>query len=275
MARAFSSLMRAILFHLLHPAAAAGFPDSSAPEIPGQIQGELGPRLKLYALDAEAFWRFRESCGYAEPYTQYMGPRLLNEKLLEHYVSLDLLRPRSGEVLIDVASAVSPFAEYTARRLGCRAYSLDLLYPAGVHGNRIGCGVDRIPLPDATVDLLTLHCSIDHFEAGRDTLFLREAARLLRPGGRLCVLPVYFALEPTNICDPRCFSPAVAFDREARLRKVPGQRNRFGRYYSPASFRRRILEASPALEATLYQIAGDQPKIPDNYLQYALVMVKR
>src|SRR5205807_939206 len=143
-----------------------------------------------------------------------------------------------------------------------------------IHGRRIGSSAEKIPMQTASVDCMTLHCTIDHFERDCDTFFLREAARVLKPRGKVCVLPVYFAREPENICDPRNFSPRQKFDPEARVRKVSGYGNRFGRFYSPQSFRRRILKASPHLKATLFKIAGDQPKIPNNYLHYALVMEK-
>ena len=43
------------------------------------------------------------------------------------------------------------------------------------------------------MDVITLHNSIEHFENGADAAFIAEAVRLLRPGGRLCVIPLFAA----------------------------------------------------------------------------------
>jgi len=187
---------------------------------------------------------------------------------------LEITRPHAGETLIDIGSAQSPFSEYVGSQLGLEAYSLDPDYPAGVHGRRIGSGAEAIPLPDASVDVMTLHCTIDHFESDRDTRFIREAARVLRPGGRVCILPVYFAPAATNICDPAMFAADIGFDSDAEIRRTPRHANRFGRYYSIETFRARILEAAPSLTPTLWTIEGEQRMIPNNYLHYSLEMKK-
>lgn len=267
-----SPAMRQALFHLRRPLAPRGWPDSFSPELRERLAREFAPILADYDLRADAFWKFKESCGYADSYVKYMGPELLNEKLLEHFVSLELLRPRAGETLIDIGGAASPFADYCADRLGLTAYALDLAYPPGVNGRKIGCSIESVPMPDASVDLMTLHCTIDHFEGERDTLFLREAARLLRPGGRACILPVYFAPRAANICGPRHFSPRAEFDPGAEVRLVEDYNNRFGRFYSPETFRARLLDAAPGLKPTLFRIAGEREAIPNNYLMYALAM---
>jgi hypothetical protein len=263
---------RWLLFRALHPRAAAGWPECTSDRLLAAVAEEFREMTDVFDLDAEAFRRFKRECGYAERYVGYMGPELLDQKLLEHYVSLELLRPVRGETLIDVGGAESPFAEYVEHRFGARGFSLDMAYPPGIHGRRIGCGADAIPLEDRSVDLMTLHCAIDHFEGERDTRFVREAARILRPGGRVCILPVYFASAPTNVCNPRRYSPGQKFDSDAEVRAVAGYENRFGRFYGLETFRRRILDASPALRPRLYRIGGDQPRIPNNYLHHALVL---
>lgn len=268
--------LRSVLFRLANPRAAKGFPERAGRDLATDIDREFAPILRPYALDAEAFRQYKADCGYAADYVRYMGPDLLDEKLLEHFVSLDLLGAFGpGEIqspLIDIGAAVSPFTNYVRTAFGVKTLILDLDYPAGVHDDRIGAPADAIPLPDASVGSMTLHCTIDHFEGNADTGFLREAARALRPGGRVCVLPVYFAPEPTNLCDPSRYAPSQRFDADARVRAVKGYANRFGRYYSLESFRRRILDATPLLKPTLFRVEGDRPKIPNNYLHYALVM---
>lgn len=262
------------MFRIRFPFAARGHPNAFDPELRASIEREFANILQTYELDGAEFRCYKAECGYAEKYVSYMGPRLLDEKLLEHFVSIKLLHLLPGDVVIDIGSAASPFADYIERAIGCRTYSLDLGYKPGIHGREIGASADAIPLESGSVDAMTLHCTIDHFEGDCDARFIREAARVLHPGGRLCILPVYFAPEPTNICDPRYFSPRAKWDHEARLRAVQDYHNRFGRYYSVESFRRRILNTTNELKPSLYRVEGDRPKIPNNYLHYALVMTR-
>lgn len=263
-----------MLFALRWPAAPEGFPPVTGRDLDAQMREAFAALMRRYELNAEAFWKFKAECGYAGSYRAYMGPDLLNEKLLEHWVSLELLQLKLDDVLIDVGSAVSPFSVYVAQSVGCKAYSLDLDYPPGVNGNRIGCSADSIPMPDQSVSAITLHCTIDHFEGNADRGFVREAARILRPGGRVCILPLYVAENATNICDPKRFAPRPKFDAGAIVRRVAGYGNRFGRFYSVETLRDRLLEPGAELRPTIYSIEGDQPKVPNNYLHYALVLEK-
>src|SRR5437764_7841871 len=115
-----NSSFRKLAFRILKPAAAEGFPNSGQME--EIIQGRFSHVISECKLDAQAFWDFKSGCGYAESYTSYMGPELLNEKLLEHFVSIELLKPAEGQVWIDVGSDQSPFSQYMERRYGCAAY---------------------------------------------------------------------------------------------------------------------------------------------------------
>lgn len=268
------SRLRALAFRLRRPLAPRGFPPRPDATLRAEVEALFGERLERYRLDAARFRAFRQACGYADEYVHYMGPRLLDEKLLEHFVSLELLPGLgAGELLVDVGSCESPFAPYVGRERGCRAYRLDLAYAPGLHGEEIGAPADAMPLESGSVAAITLHCTIDHFEGRADTGFLREAARVLRPGGRAVILPLYVARRQANAVDPRHYSPHTPFDPGAELRAVPGYGNPFGRFYSPSGLRERLLEAAPQLELRLVALEGD--RIPETYLDYALLAERR
>jgi len=78
-----------------------------------------------------------------------------------------------GDRVVDVACGTGDLVEIAARGLGARLVRGDAL---------------ALPLPDASADALTCAFALRNFVAIPP--FLAEAARVLRPGGRLAVLEV-------------------------------------------------------------------------------------
>jgi SAM-dependent methyltransferase len=76
------------------------------------------------------------------------------------------------------------------------AYLLDFLLDSRVEGNTSIVRADLengIPMPDASVDLVTSVSSIEHLSAAAQVLFFREAQRVLSPGG-LVVLTLSYLI---------------------------------------------------------------------------------
>lgn len=226
-------------------------------------------------LSAAEFHRWFAGTTYPADYCPGPWRRALPEKALEHYVSLKLLELTPDALCVDVASQASPFADLVTSQLGCRMYRQDLEYPVGLHGDLIGGDAARMPLPADSVTAMTLHCSFEHFEGRSDVEFLREAARVLRPGGRVCILPLYLRDEYVNILDPRATRTLVP-DAGATVHSIsdwPG--GHFARFYSPEVFRARVVDAVPALTLRLYRLANPEAAGPECYLRYAAVFEKQ
>ena len=147
------------------------------------------------SIDGDKFAAYQHANDYKTNFPKYWDqfgrPGVWERKQLEHFLSIELMAPYKDGTYIDVAAAGSPVADVIASQYGARAYRQDIRWPAGVDEElrRIGSNANAIPLADASVDGIVTHNAIEHFEEHFDRGFMIEAARLLKPGGVVCIIP--------------------------------------------------------------------------------------
>jgi len=121
-----------------------------------------------------------------------------------------------------------------------------------------------------------LHNAFEHFEGDADTRFVHEAARVLKPGGRLCIVPLFMHGRLANQTDPAAiFGAPPPFDPGAEVWCVRGWHDRFGRYYDVVSLLTRLLAHAGAFRVRLLQFTDSRTFDPEVYLHFAAVFEKR
>ncbi len=261
-------------------AARARLIDRPTPPDPARLRTRLreaGLPPVPFKIDRANFEAFRAAARYGlRPYYEYgLQPNAI-EKYLEHYVSTQLLALEKGQshVYIDLAANDSPMTEIVTDLYGIRSFRQDITYPAGVRGNSIGGDACQLPLPDGFATRLTLHCSFEHFEGDRDVRFLREAMRILRPGGRLCILPLYLANAYHILTNPLLDLSGLVFEADAAVHCGQDISVRYARYYDVPHLMSRIAANRGSLGMTLYEVTNAQDVHQDCDLRFSLLFQK-
>ncbi|GAB4408803.1 MAG: hypothetical protein OHK0039_12070 [Bacteroidia bacterium] len=232
-----------------------------------------GITVSDYRIDAGAYAHYLKEARYpAGYYGGGVDPKQnFTEKTLEHYVSTQFMDLGPDSVFVDIAACSSPFHQIVRARYGvAQSYQQDLIFPPGRHGDRIGGYGHELDLPDGSVDAVTLHCSLEHFEGDTDTRFFQRLERLLRPGGRAIVLPFYIAHRYTIHIDPaynllKGHRPQL--DPLAQLRYCDWYQF-FSRHYDLAALQRRILSQAPGLRLYLYRVTNFREVYAGSYLRF-------
>ncbi len=169
---------------------------------------------------------------------------------------------KAGETVLDLGSGGGIDVLLSARRVGPtgKAYGLDMTdemlalarenqRKAGVTNVEFLKGeIESIPLPDNSVDVIISNCVINL--SGDKDRVLREAFRVLRPGGRFAVSDIVVRGEmPADIrhrleLSAGCASPAHWKSSEYQSRLIGQPVSKRSRWSRRASIRRPTLKAS-------------------------------
>ncbi len=176
------------------------------------------------------------------------------EKCLEHYIAYKFSEVKPEQAYIDIAASASNWADSLLKR-GVNAYSLDLMYQEGIHGNKIGADAAATGLPDSAVDAMSLQCAFETFQGNNDRLFVKEAKRILKPGGKVVITPLYLDVRHFILSSKNTDLSCVPLDEGAiRVWREDEYDEAFSRHYSPEALAGRIFANLDGLNANVIYI---------------------
>ena len=187
------------------------------------------------------------------PYYYYAGARRVWYALW-HMIGLQACDFTPHSVVLDVGAQSGIWGKIVRRKYGCKVFDVDLRYRPGIRGNRIGADARAIPLSAQSVTHIVTFCAFNCFEGTADIGFIHEASRLLRPEGKLIIVPLCIADAHVNLYDPVVCTRPDSFDPDADRVAWPGWRNNFGRWYDRTAFVHRILANTLDFDKTIWRV---------------------
>ena len=225
-------------------------------------------------IEINDYKQFVLKARYREKYPDYYSDNFI-EKTLEHFLCFSLLELKPGEKFIDIASEHSPVVEIFSNLTGSIGYSQDIMYDNGIHGYKIGGNAAEIPVPDSYFNAAIATCSIEHFENDSDIQFMNEMERILIPGGKIIIVPLYLYHEHACQTDPKYSIPGdVHFDNDAVIYCANGWGNRHGRFYSPKSLVERLINPNKKIKFQVLILENMEEINPSIYCKFILVGTK-
>lgn len=214
---------------------------------------QLGVKVEDVSIDVSDFRKWLKAYPQIDSTYRDSADAYI-EKCLEHYLSFTYLGLTPNDTFIDIAAYGSPFAKLLHRRIGLTAYRLDLSYPKGIHGHDIGADAGETGLPENFATAMALHCAYECFMGDADVRFVQEAARILKPGGRYVIVPLYLDNAYYVATNPYGRQDGVIIDSGAlKVWRDDSYRVPFSRHYSPQSFVERICSQIPDdMTGTIY-----------------------
>lgn len=196
----------------------------------------------------------------------------MHKKMLELYISYQLLNIEPGDVYMDAAGGQYSYAS----RVDCKKKIIQDIRLSdklkNFHGNKVtylDCSCAEIPLPDQSVNKISCHHSIEHFQQNADVDFMREVQRILAPGGKCVIVPIFLSSRAFLIADQSSFQRwneegEWLIDETATLPGGAGS-GHFSRVYSPETLTTRLLNQfnSEAFKLQLVTVKMNHEEIPN------------
>ena len=227
------------------------------------------------------FDQFKKEYWFPENYHGGIDSVVYDEKLLEHFISHEILGIKHFEkedIYIDFGSAHSPWVNQLAERYGIQSYAIDLEIPSEFddYDNYIASDACHTGFKEESVKAASAHCSFEMFNNNDDVDFVSELARILEPGGKAVIVPLYTHTHYCSYSTPSHFGKGFS-DKDAieyirlDIDNIPSSRK-----YDPHKLKERILDTAVRLGLSYkIHVLQNKKEIGDNiYCHFILEISK-
>ena len=210
-------------------------------------------------------------------------------KIMEYYFTekfLNFSSYTSDDIYIDAGCGTSPWTFYLREKRGIRAFGVDLHVehlPASYRRwYYLGENVTRTTFPDNSVTGISMQSAFECLLRDGDIEFIKECGRILRPGGKVVISPLYLTKK---------YISAVSIDKYHQHNKDEDQEEyvrfdceglRRANHYDISHLKSRVLDTAEAngMDYMIYVLANeDVPKYDFlncfSYLKFILVLTKK
>ena len=246
-----------------------------------QIERELralGVEIADYSPSVRAFQTFQVQGYFPDDYLGGSDSPVWHEKLLEHWIAserLGLLEYGANEIYVDVAAASSPWAHAMRECKGIDAYAIDL--------DHVGRSFRHLPyyrienatatsFADGSVQGASLHCAYEMFLGDDDSQLIREIARILAPGGKVVILPLYLHSHYCAYATREYFGKGYSDPGAKEYVRLDCMGVPSSRKYSAAKLKSRVLDpiVSQGMSYSLLALRNKEELGPGIYCHFIL-----
>lgn len=228
----------------------------NAPRVPeisfgdfNDIECELSGYVDVERIDwfdEREFSAYENDIGFQKIYDKRNNKRY-RRKIMEYFIVDKLLNFDDWDgdsAYVDIGAAGSPFAKYLREKKGIKAYALDLnkgIYddlPYYIQGD-----ATNMPWADNEISGISMQSAFEMFVGNADEDFIREAARVLKQGGKVIICPLYMHKQYLSTVSPNYYHMGTA--DEGSLECIRNDCRGYiplGRFYNAKAFERRVLK---------------------------------
>lgn len=235
-----------------------------------------------FTVDPNDFQAFLDDRFFPDSYHGGRGSAVWTEKLLEHYVAYKLLGLNGyapNDVYIDVAASGSPWAKVLRERLGIEAYAIDLEIACKEYGSLPyykKMDATQMQFQDSSVRGMSLQCAYEMFMGDSDIRFINEVNRVLKPGGKVVINPLYMHTHYCGYASPDWYGKGYADEGAKEYIRSDVMGIPFSRKYDALMLQRRVLEriVEQGLSYNIYALRNGRDLGNSIYLHFILEITK-
>ena len=163
------------------------------------------------------------------------------------------MRYGSTDIYVDIAAAGSPWAQALRERKNINAYAIDLCEIGKAYRHLDYYRVENATSSTFANDSISgasLHCAYEMFVGKDDTNLVKELARILKPGGKVVILPLYLHTHYCAYSTPEYFGKGYSDPNAGEYVRLDCYGVPSSRKYDPLKLKERVLD--PILAAGLH-----------------------